>query len=898
MDATTSRRASFGAQRHKSEQGSIDVAQDSGLLGPSVEHKKECDGNFDLNSALEWNNGVASLPGSTLKFRLNEFGTLEMISGAVGVLMDEDGRCHTESNGGRDAGMGEPSSGVGGIAAMATGRKNSTCDPIALPALDEVCCCEQCGRYGTADDFCNGKRFCSETCSQNSFDRLSSQSTGEARLGSDCQRKRGRKLILNARIDPDQSANGSDREEKKGDLKIKLKVPSPTELSIKLRRNSEGSHSCRRKSWSWSSYLDEEKAIAAPSKLFKEFQVVPQIRNGFRVGMRLEGIDPRHQSMFCVLSVAEVCGYRMRLHFDGYSECYDFWLNADSSDIHPASWCEKTGHKLQPPKGYKEDEFTWPTYLKVCKGQAAPRHLFKNYNMTVTPMGFRVGMKLEAVDRRNPALICVASITDIVDNRLLVHFDTWDDSYDYWCDPSSPYIHPVGWCQGHGRMLSLPQTYLEYRTFTWDRYLEETGCQAAPARAFKQRPAHGFQRSMRLEAVDKRNPALIRAAMVSGVEDHRIQIHFDGWSHEYDYWLDADSPDFHPVGWCEKTGHPLQPPANLMDFVMVGVGSGCPTPGCTGVGHIKGAKYTGHHSAFGCPYSELNMNKETTLQDRLGSERTTIGSILRAKHIDNNSASCSGDPGRWVGSQNGCSFQLQQCPTPVEELEGNSVEAAAPTLTNPVPELSRDEPENKCVANVLSEIPPAKNPAVPATRGRRPKLYGRVGRPPKYLKLKKEQELAEQKRAEDVTIEMDESCKRKLPLEPWTKQREAFLNSSLEREERNVQQALHQSVFMSAMSAHPARDLPLYWQQHGKLLPQVSGITASKVTGWNTEEVASFIRTLPGCQEQARMFREQQIDGEALLLLTQTDLVRIMTIKLGPALKIYNSILMFKNADG
>ena len=23
--------------------------------------------------------------------------------------------------------------------------------------------------------------------------------------------------------------------------------------------------------------------------------------------------------------------------------------------------------------------------------------------------------------------------------------------------------------------------------------------------------------------------------------------------------------------------------------------SGCPTPGCTGVGHIKGAKYTGHH---------------------------------------------------------------------------------------------------------------------------------------------------------------------------------------------------------------------------------------------------------------------------------------------------------------
>ena len=39
------------------------------------------------------------------------------------------------------------------------------------------------------------------------------------------------------------------------------------------------------------------------------------------------------------------------------------------------------------------------------------------------------------------------------------------------------------------------------------------------------------------------------------------------------------------------------------------------------------------------------------------------------------------------------------------------------------------------------------------------------------------------------------------------------------------------------------------------------------------------------------------IDGEAFLLLTQTDIVKIMSIKLGPALKIYNAILMFKSID-
>jgi len=39
----------------------------------------------------------------------------------------------------------------------------------------------------------------------------------------------------------------------------------------------------------------------------------------------------------------------------------------------------------------------------------------------------------------------------------------------------------------------------------------------------------------------------------------------------------------------------------------------------------------------------------------------------------------------------------------------------------------------------------------------------------------------------------------------------------------------------------------------------------------------------------------QQIDGEAFLLLTQADIVRVLKIKLGPAIKIYNSILMIRN---
>nr|XP_055093868.1 lethal(3)malignant brain tumor-like protein 4 isoform X5 [Symphalangus syndactylus] len=414
--------------------------------------------------------------------------------------------------------------------------------------------------------------------------------------------------------------------------------------------------------WSWEWYLKEQKAVAAPVELFSkallendptnliralvfqsglepgaatcqlcdlgqviqfsflihEDQSFPEHENGFQIGMRLEGIDPRHPSVFCVLSVAEVCGYRLRLHFDGYLSCYDFWTNAGSPDIHPVGWCEKTKHELHIPKGYRKDKFVWMDYLKACKLQNAPKKLFRNRSPNgPMPKEFQVGMKLEAVDRKNPSLVCVATIADIVEDRLLVHFDNWDDSYDYWCDVNSPYVQPVGWCQENGRTLIAPQGYPNPENFSWTEYLEATQTNAVPAKVFKMRLPHGFLPNMKLEVVDKRNPRLIRVATIVDVDDQRVKVHFDGWDHKYDYWVEADSPDIHPIGWCDVTGHPLEVPQRTNDLKILPGQAVCPTPGCRGIGHIRGPRYSGHHSAFGCPYSDMNLKKEATLHDRL-----------------------------------------------------------------------------------------------------------------------------------------------------------------------------------------------------------------------------------------------------------------------------------------
>lgn len=54
-------------------------------------------------------------------------------------------------------------------------------------------------------------------------------------------------------------------------------------------------------------------------------------------------------------------------------------------------------------------------------------------------------MKLEAEDLKNSRKLCVATVGDVLDNRIRIHFDGWADTYDYWTEITSPHIHPVGW---------------------------------------------------------------------------------------------------------------------------------------------------------------------------------------------------------------------------------------------------------------------------------------------------------------------------------------------------------------------------------------------------------------------------------------------------------------------
>lgn len=58
---------------------------------------------------------------------------------------------------------------------------------------------------------------------------------------------------------------------------------------------------------------------------------------------------------------------------------------------------------------------------------------------------------------------------------------------------------------------------------------------------------------------------------------------------------------------------------------------------------------------------------------------------------------------------------------------------------------------------------------------------------------------------------------------------------------------------------------------------------------WSVDEVESFIKAI-GYADQACLFKDQEVDGVSLLLLKRSDVINGMTMKMGPALKIYGHI--------
>ena len=107
--------------------------------------------------------------------------------------------------------------------------------------------------------------------------------------------------------------------------------------------------------------------------------------------------------MICVATVSEVIVmplsvlsesaeqiariHEIRIHFDGWTDQYDYVAGLDSDDLHPVGWCQMHGISLQSPGPRAEDwhaassgEFQWRSYLKFVGASPAPTKLLGNHS--------------------------------------------------------------------------------------------------------------------------------------------------------------------------------------------------------------------------------------------------------------------------------------------------------------------------------------------------------------------------------------------------------------------------------------------------------------------------------------------------------------------------------------
>ena len=207
-------------------------------------------------------------------------------------------------------------------------------------------------------------------------------------------------------------------------------------------------------SFDWKEYARQNNLQFAPTEAFcKKTQ---GNTTGFRIHDRLEAVNRQRSELVCVASIADVISDYLLIHLDGWSPCYDYWTLKTSNCIKPIGWCKENQKPLSPPLGYEHKPFDWKQYLKSKSLKAAESGLF-NKNPS---HGLTTGSKLEVVDPRNQIVTRVATISEIDNYRVQIHFDGWSCSYDIWMYTDNRDLHPIGWASKYGETLLTPLDFL------------------------------------------------------------------------------------------------------------------------------------------------------------------------------------------------------------------------------------------------------------------------------------------------------------------------------------------------------------------------------------------------------------------------------------------------------
>ncbi|XP_068891881.1 polycomb protein SCMH1 isoform X3 [Aphelocoma coerulescens] len=649
--------------------------------------------------------------------------------------------------------------------------------------------------------------------------------------------------------------------------------------------------------FTWEKYLKETCAIPAPAHCFKQSYTPPA--NEFKISMKLEAQDPRNTTSTCIATVVGLTGARLRLRLDGSDNKNDFWRLVDSAEIQPIGNCEKNGGMLQPPLGFRLNASSWPMFLlKTLNGaEMAPVRIFHKEPPSPSQNFFKTGMKLEAVDRKNPHFICPATIGEVRGSEVLITFDGWRGAFDYWCRYDSRDIFPVGWCSLTGDNLQPPGTKVVIPKSPLPA--SEVNSEK-PSMHSSTKTVLGHQQGQRRRKTGKKRGRTTKAL-----------IHHP---------MPTPSKSVEPLKFPRKRGPKpgsKRKPRTLLNPAPTSPTTSTPEPDTSTVPQdaatipssaMQAPTVCIYLNKNGSTGPHLDKKKVQQLPDHFGPARAsvvlqqavqacidcayhqkTVFSFLKQGHggevisavFDREQHTLN------LPAVNSITYVLRFLEKLCHNLRSDNLFGNQPFTQNSHMQRSHEYDHDRYLPDRSSSLDGSLQGP-----GRGTKRYSQDS-PPYSAPLSPKLPKNDHHPLEGETFVLGDGLPG--PLEPRLDPMDSALNSvnssSHSRSSRDYRlpgyRHLHQPSSLSQGSTSALRRLSSGGSDRYLGSRDASRLSSRDPSSWTVEEVMQFIRESdPQLGPHADLFRKHEIDGKALLLLRSDMMMKYMGLKLGPALKL------------
>ncbi|NXU71163.1 SMBT1 protein, partial [Oreotrochilus melanogaster] len=684
-------------------------------------------------------------------------------------------------------------------------------------------------------------------------------------------------------------------------------------------------------------------ACSAPANLLEGLHRGKNPLDLIAPGSRLELQNIRDSLEAWVVNVVDNVGGRLKLRYEGLgdSDKFDQWIFYLDPFLHQVGWATQHGYSLQPPLAIRslKSEADWQEILKKVKEEeeesSVPTDLFKD-KPVIGVHSFSEGMKLEAVDPMAPFVISPATVIKVYNEKyFMIEIDDLrperTPSQSYICHVNSAGIFPVQWSLKNGLHLSPPPGY-PGQDFDWADYLKQCGAEAAPQTCFPLLTSdHGFKENMKLEAVNPVDPEEVCIATVTKLKESYLWLQLEGSKKPVpDCIVSVESMNIFPVGWCETNGYQLRPPRkaivnkqkkiavvqpekqilssrtvhdglknqelNSSDSVVINGKYCCP-------------KIYFNHRCFSGPY--LNKGRIAELPQSVGPGNCVLvlkevltllinaaykpSRVLRELQLDEEAA-WHGHGETLKAKYKGKSYRATVevvrtadrvadfCRKTCIKLE------CCPNLFGP--QMVLDKCSENC--SVLTKTKythyygKRKNKRIGRPPGGHSNLEVAMKKPNKRRKRRKHFFVHKKKRSSASVDNTPAGSPQGSGGEEEDDQDESELSHSLAQDRDKRKRKLRTFSFSDDENKPPSpKDIKIEVAEKLQL--------DSNPLEWSVADVVRFLKSTD-CAPLARIFLDQEIDGQALLLLTLPTVQECLDLKLGPAIKLCHHIERVKLA--